>query len=301
MGKKAHFALIAAGVATVLVTVLRIVLMPQLQDSRTGDFALGFGIIGLMVVCIAAFAALAYADKTKPMPAMDSLPLRASAVTLMILGGTLLLEHLYDVFAYLAWHQTPSMQTSASGVDGLLLTGTIVFGLLAGVWALLQGYTWFTTERLCSGKYPLLALAFPLWMWMRLGRYVVSYASAVSVVETFYDYAMLVMALLFAMAFARYIAGQTNYQSPTVFWTALATVLCGVSSTCTRFVMYLVGETEAYRASQLARLTDLAVALFAAAVAVALVSSKKSIDESQESAPPASEGQNLLDELLPKE
>ena len=224
-----------------------------------------------------------------------------AAVFLMVLGGALLLEGIYDIVAYLAWQQTPSLQTAASGIDCLLLTGTIIFGMLAGVWALMQGYAWFTNEKLCCGKYPFLALAFPLWLWMRLGRYVVSYSSAVSVVETFYDYAMLVVSLLFAMAFARYVAGQTNYQSPTVFWTALATLLCGVSSTCTRFVMYLTGETEAYRASQLARLTDFAVALFAAAVAVALVMGKSSIEESKEMPPKPSEGQNLLDELLPKD
>lgn len=301
MGKKARLALIAAGVATLVVTALRIVLMPQMQDSRTGDFALSYGIIGLMIACIVVFVALAYTDKTKPLPAMDGLPLRAAAVFLMVLGGALLLEGIYDIVAYLAWQQTPSLQTAASGIDGLLLTGAIIFSMLAGVWALMQGYAWFTNEKLCCGKYPFLALAFPLWLWMRLGRYVVSYSSAVSVVETFYDYAMLVVSLLFAMAFARYVAGQTNYQSPTVFWTALATLLCGVSSTCTRFVMYLTGETEAYRASQLARLTDFAVALFAAAVAVALVMGKSSIEESKEMPPKPSEGQNLLDELLPKD
>ena len=302
MGKKARLALIVAGIATVAVTALRVLLMPQMQDNRTGDFALGYGIIIAMLLCITVFAALAYADKTKPLPAMEGLPLRTTAWSLMILGGILVLENLYDVVAYMAWDQMPAPQTEAAGISGLLLNGTFVFGLLAGAWALLQGYAWLTTGQLCRGKYPLLTLAFVLWLWLRLARYVISYASAVSVVETFYDYAMLVASLLFAMAFARYISGQTDYQSPTVFWTALATALCGVSATCTRFVMYLMGETEAYRASELARPTDLMVAVFAAMVAVALALGKSSITQTEEQvADEISAEQQLLDELLPKD
>ncbi len=302
MGKKARLALIVAAGATVVVTALRVFLMPQLQDNRTGDFALGYGIIIMMLLCVAIFAVLAYADKTKPLPAMDGLPLRAAAWTLMILGGVVLLENLYDVIAYSVWEHTPAPQAEAVGIGGFLLNGTFVFGLLAGVWALLQGYAWLTNGRLCRGKYPLLTLAFVLWLWLRLARYVISYASAVSVVETFYDYAMLVASLLFAMAFARYISGQTDYKSPTVFWTALATVLCGVSATCTRFLMYLLGETEAYRASELARPSDLTVALFAGAVAAALVLSKNSFAQAEEQPTDAvSAEQQFLDEMLPED
>ncbi len=305
VGKKARLAVLIAAVMTLIVTVVRILLTPQMLDLRTGDFQLSAVIIGLMAATAVAVIVLSYLDKTPALPSMEGAPLQATAWMMMALGAVLAVTVLYDAYVWWQLGLTPPPNTQVTGTaDKLTLWGTLIFGLLGGVYGVLQGWGWISDRRFIPGRFRFLPLALPLWLWMRLARYVVSYASAVSVTETFYDYAMLIVSLLFAMSLARYLSGLTTYRSPALLWQALLTVLCGVSGPVTRFIMYLMGETDAYQASALASFPDLMMALFAGCVAVALVLGQRPVDPGDAQATgdePLPETQSLLEELAPEQ
>ena len=302
MGKKAHLAVLIVAAVTLIVTVVRIVLTPQLQDTHTGQFHLSYVVIGLMAVTAVAAVVLTYLDKSPALPAMEGRPLQVTAWMLIALGAVLVITSMYDTFAWLRYGVTPPPSGAITGTaDRLSLIGTLVCGLLAGAYSIRQGWSWVSGGCFTPGEYRLLPLALPLWLWMRLARYVVSYASAVSVTETFYDYTMLIVSLLFAMSLSRYLSSMTDYRSPALFWQALLTVLCGVSGPIVRFVMYLMGETEAYRASELASFPDLVLAGFAACVAISLLFGKRYADLiAQADDMPTPESQSLIEELAPE-
>ena len=301
VGKKARLAAVIAAVMTLIVTVVRIVLTPQMLDLRTGEFQLSAVIIGLMAATDIVVIVLSYLDKIPALPSIEGRPLQATAWMMMALGAVLAITVLYDAFVWRQTGITPPPNTQITGTaDKLTLWGTLIFGLLAGVYGILQGWNWISIRGFIPGKFRFLPLALPLW----LSRYVVSYASAVSVTETFYDYAMLIVSLLFAMSLARYLSGLTTYRSPALLWQALLTVLCGVSGPVTRFIMYLMGETDAYQASALASFPDLMMALFAGCVAVALVLGQRPVDPGDVQAAgdePLPETQSLLEELAPEQ
>lgn len=289
---------------TLIVTIVRIILTPQMQDVRTGEFQLSFVVIGLMVVAAGVVIALSYLAKVPALPAIEGKPMQAAAWMLLSLGVVMTVTALYDAFV---WMRTgiapPPTQTVVGTADRLSLLGSLLFGLLGGVYGIRQGWSWIAGGRFVPGQYRFFPLALPLWLWMRLAWYVVSYASAVSVTETFYDYTMLIVSLLFAMSLSRYLSGQSTYRSPGLLWQALVTLLCGVSSTVTRFVMYIIGETEAYQASELASFPDLILALFAGCFGLALVLGKRPVDPSkaeEEEPEMRSEAQSVLEELVPE-
>ncbi len=305
MGKKAYAAGIIAALATLAVTVLRIALMPQMQDAHTGEFKVSFVIIGITTAAAAAVILLSYLDRSPVLPLWEGVPLKVLSCGVLLFGIIQAVTALYDFFSYLQTGDAASQPAvqSALVLDRLALIGVFLFGTLSGIFGIVAGADWLYTGRFAPGKYRYFPLFLPLWMWMRLARYVVSYASAVSVTETFYDYAMLIVSLLFTMSLARYIAGQTNFRSPALLWQALLTVICGLSGTITRFVMYLSGETEAYQASSMATLPDFCIAVVAALVALALLLGKKpagvtACEKEEEIASP-SEAQRVLDELVP--
>lgn len=303
MGKKACAAGITAAAAALVITILRIALTPRMQDAHTGEFKLSFVIIAVTACAAAAVVLLSYIGKKPVLPLWEGRPLWVLSCVLLLFGLVQLVTTLYDLFLYLRTGDTgvqPAVQ-SALYLDRLALIGVFLFGALSGVYALCLGWQTLSRGSFEPGRLRYLPLCLPLWLWMRLARYVVSYASAVSVEETFYDYAMLIVSLLFAMSLARYVSGQSNFRSPALLWQALLTVICGLSGTVTRFVMYLSGETEAYQASSMATFSDFCLAVVAACAALALLFGKEpaGVTPCDDSGETASEAQRVLDELVP--
>ena len=98
---------------------------------------------------------------------------------------------------------------------------------------------------------------------MRLARYEVSYASAVAVSDSFYDFVMLIFALLFFFSFARYLSGVGAGKNRLLFFFALMTALFCLSGPLTRLCLYMTGQGDAYNASRLAGVIDGVVGAFA--------------------------------------
>ena len=138
-----------------------------------------------------------------------------------------------------------------------------------------MGLSWVGDGYSRRGSYRVWALAPVAWIWFRLARYEMSYASAVSVSQSFYDFMMMIFTLLFFFSLARYVAGVGEKFPRMLTVYAFCTGLFGISAPLTRFAMYMMGETAAYNASQLATALDLVIGIFAFAVGVGLVFAKQ--------------------------
>ncbi len=262
-GKKA--AAVIAVLMAVGVTVLRVVLVTQ---AETAWFQ--YGMIGLLVVTMLVMAVLVN-KKREPLPAVGGVFLIPGAVLSMLCGSVMLVTTIYDGWMWLSKGKTPPPNDRILGnVDAFMLACAIVFGILGGVFLIQLGLQWVSDNGSVAGRFRLMALAPVLWVWMRLARYEMSYASAVSIGQSFYDFMMLIVMLLFFFAFARYVSG-VGARSPKQLLTfALCTGLLSISGPLTRFGLYLTNELDGVLASQLAGPTDLCIGIFALYLAFAL-------------------------------
>jgi hypothetical protein len=269
---------VLAIIATVIVTVMRILLTPGMQDVDTGAFHISYVIIGIMVVSMAAIWLLAFIGKGTFSLAteLDNRTRKSLATALMFSGIILTISSLFDGWRWLFVGQTPPPNdTLINSLDGITLTLTILFGVLAGAF-LITLSTMLSKGRLKrSPALSLSALAPVFWIWIRIVRDEISYSSAVQVYQSFYDFMMLIITMLFLFAFARYISATGTHSPRLLMALSLCTVLLSISGPLTSIAMYLSKETEAYNASRLAGITDFGMGIFAAFVAVALVLSKK--------------------------
>lgn len=260
-GKK--IAAYLATAATLVVLGLRIWLTPQMRDWDTGLFHPSYGLILFMVVVMAALGFLAWGSPAQRVPVQGKL-LLPTAVMGLLAGSVMVITSLWDAFMWWRYGETPPPNVQViSGIDGLTLLFTLVFGVLGGIFLVRLSLLWLSDNRSRSGVMQVWALAPVGWIWMRLARYEVSYASAVSVSESFYDFVMLVFLLLFLFAFARYVSG-VGTGSPRLFlFFAAVAAMCCISGALTRVFLYMTGEGEASHVSELAGASDALLGIFA--------------------------------------
>lgn len=269
---KKKAAVIAAAVMTVVVTVLRIVLTPHMQDTHTGTFQLSFWVIGVMTLTVAVLLILTRLYNRQPQTVRGGMLIPAS-LSAMLFGAILLVSSVFDFWLWMVPpHVTPPPNERIIGkLDGIALFLTLLFGIIGGAFFIRVGLQWIADSASRSGVYRLWALAPVAWIWMRLARYEMSYASAVDVSESFYDFVMLIFTLLFLFSFARFVSGIGEKPPRMLLFFSLSTAFFSISGTVTRFVMYLIGSNDAYRASELAGFSDFAVGLFALCLACSQV------------------------------
>lgn len=297
---KPLLAVIVTGVMTLVIFVLRVFLMPRLQDPDTGVFRLSYLVIALMAVTMVVVTVLALLCN-RGVPAVKGRMLLPTSVVGILCGAVLLLSNAYDLlFWLLPPHTTPAPNPHVIGtMDGVALFFTILFGILGGLFLIRLGLRWIGENRSRTGMFRLWALTPVAWVWMRLARYEMSYASAVDVSESFYDFVMLIFTLLFFFALARHVSGVGSRPPRFLLVFTLCTGMLSVSGTLTRIVLYLMGQGEAYAASELAGPADLAVGVFALLLGLAfsLPEKKAALPRPVAVTPPA-EGMPRVDDLL---
>lgn len=289
-------------VATIVATVMRILLTPQMLDAETGEFQISYVIIGILLVSIVAIFILALAGKS-PMPTAAELDKRTRgpiAYSGMLFGSILLVTSSVYLLNLIATRATPPPNdTVINGLDLTTLLLTLLFGILAGVFLIWLGIALVRGKMKQTTSLSVAALAPVVWIWMRLVRYEVSYASAIRVSESFYDFMMLIFTMLFLFVFARYISN-TGLRSPKMLLVyALCTVLLSLSGTITKLVLYAMMENDAYQSCRLADLTDFGAGIFALFVVCSLVFVKPLPKVEQPAAPesaPAEEKSTIFDE-----
>ena len=270
-------------VSMVLALIARVLLLPLLRDGDTGRFLTGWAVVIFMLLALTALAIMAFSLREKP-PLMGKSGANVLAVVTVIAGGVLALSSLWDGWRLMADGQQPPPVTAGNNlVGGISLILTIFFGLLGGIALIYWGLKIVSEKATRSGLQSLGMLAPVLWMWFRLARYEMSYASAVGLSETFYDFMLFIFMLLFLYKMARYVVGVGVPTMGSLLFFSLGTVLFALSGTLTRLCMYLAGDGEAYRASQLAGWPDFALGVLALVFAGALVAMAEPLQEGDDS------------------
>lgn len=277
---------------TLVVLVLRVVITPLMQDVETGRFELSFVVIGVMIAALIAAGVLIFLSGSSSAFVRVRGPLLGPvALFAALTGAVMFVVSAVDAIRWAAFGDTPAPNaTVISTVDALTLFFTILFGLVGGAFLTRLGLLWLAEGGSRSGIMRLWALAPVGWTWMRLARYEVSYASAVDVSESFYDFIMLIFTLLFFFAFARYVSGIGGGRHRLLLFYALGTALFSLTGPLTSVFFYMTGQFDAYNLSHLASPTDWFVGAFALLFAYSLVFSRGSTQEPvlpEDKAPPA--------------
>lgn len=295
-------------VMTAVTTVLRVTLIPYTQNMDTGAFHISYVVVAAMLLTLVA-AAVLLANSKQELPALPTVKgawLTPMAALLMLAGLCVLAVSVIDMYHWAAFGITPPPTKMIIGtVDRLTLFLSLVFGVLTGVYFIRLGWLWLQANREVRGVMHFWALCPTAWVWMRLARYEVSYASAVEIYESFYDFAMLLLMMLFLFAFARRTAKVGEERPRRLLFYALGTALMALSGPIARMIFYLIGEGDAYRAGQLAGLPDFAVGVLAAASALYwALNEPETVEEAEPAeepaAVPADTAEEIAEEIAPK-
>ncbi len=258
-------------IMTVATVVLRTVHVPMMQSVDTGVFHFSYAIMAVMLLTVIAVAVLLFASRRE----ISTMPLIKGAWALPIalltaLAGVLFLVcTVLDMYNWAANGVAPAPSTGVIGTaDRITLFLSLIFGAFTGVYFIRLGLNFLHYGKEVRGLMPLLGLCPTLWMWMRLARYEMSYASAVEVHESFFDFAMLLMTLLFLFALARHFTGIESKKPWCTITLGLGTALMSISGPVTRLVFYLLGEGEAFRSGQMAGVLDVTVGILALALSL---------------------------------
>ena len=274
MENKINKIMVGLGVlVTAGITIIRCATMKSLQDLNRNSFELSTVSIVLFVVLFAILLLMTIRKKTSvpPLKEIGSPWKKLVSTAAIVLGGTLFVTYLIDAYQLIFNGVTPPpVPPSSNSIDRVFVVIILVVGLASAIFFVWLGIAGLSGKQLKGTKFAASALLPALWLWVRLLRYEISSTSAVNVKQSFYDFVMLIFALLFLFAFARYISGvgEKKYRSLLVF--AICTFTMCLSVTITRFVMYVTNFDAAYLANPIAGVADFFVGLFALCVAVAL-------------------------------
>lgn len=240
MRRKIAFGLTIAMI--VLLTVLRPEMIPALESLSLFGMNIHTIAIALVGVTLVADIALCF---TKQTPTME--PSGKWAVTCgwmaTFCGAVLTMTVLLDFFFWRFYGEVPAPGAYLEGpLDHTLLTCMILFGIAGGIYLVMQGFQWMSDKAESPAWLRWLSLCPVLWMWFRLARYEISYASTLDIDESFFDFATLVFASLFFLQFARTIAHVGKPPKTGLLVLSLITALVSLSSTPTALVNMAVGK-----------------------------------------------------------
>lgn len=249
--------------ATALLVVLRALQLPTLLDVDTGLFSLNTGLIALPCLVLAVLAWLCRGARGERVEVCGTAAAPVALMTLLT-GGVLTACSLWELFSWQAYGKIPAPETAQ--LEGLalpLLWLYLLCGVAGGI-ALIAFGGQVASEggtRIGMSSFPLLLPV--VWMWFRLARYEMSYASAVRLSESFFDFAMLVFEILFLFKLARFASGIGNTRPGMLVFYGLGVGMFSVGGPLVRLCMYLLGDAQAYQASGLAGVADFALGLMA--------------------------------------
>ena len=269
-------------VATVVTLIMRVLLMPLLRDSETGRFVTSWIVVAFMLAVLVLLAVMSLSLRQKP-PLVGKQGAMTLSVSTIAAGAILFLATLWDAWRLLSMGLQPPPVTAVTSLVGTVtLWLTLLCGLLGGVALIYWGLQLSSEGATRRGMGSVAMLAPVLWMWFRLARYEMSYASAVGLSETFYDFMLFVFMLLFLYKMARFVVGVGVPTMGTLLFLSLATAMFALSGTLTRLCMYLAGDSEAYLASQLAGWPDFALGVLALVFAGVLVAMVEPVYEEED-------------------
>lgn len=247
---------------TVAATAMRLFTLPQVQAEAVGEAGISIWLLMALAAGAAVLIALACCSRLplRPVEGEQAAPL---GIVAFIAGAVLFVDIVMAMVRLNLTGVTPPPNTQIlNTADRVTLWLTLVFGFLAGVWLMALGIRWGRRSSLTMVE-RLGALTPVLWMWCRLARYELSYASATNAKRSFYDFFMLIFLMLFLLALARYAADVAPPSARSMRAYSAVAAMVGISSPLTRLGMHLLGDVEAFNSSQLAGVVDFAIGLLA--------------------------------------
>lgn len=292
MQKQKQVAGIAAILATVLLTVLRLSFPPQ--DS-------GFHGNYVVTVCAAVAALLVlYLLCGKQRSATRSV----SSVSAKLLAGAMVFFGVSLCFSAignmrdLRHNIYPYPQPLTITAVGTLLVWVGALSALVGgaflIATALRRYLQGRTTRVSRG---VLALLPVVWIWVRILWYMTSFASAANRFRSLFEIAMLLFEMLFLFAFARHLAGMEDDAPRFVLPTALSAAMLGLVVCLTRFAAYLMQDAALFGNTALLTAPDLFAAVLAGVFALTQLlpryycAEEPAPEAEEESTPPVTESE----------
>ncbi len=267
-------ACVLTAVMTVAFMVLRVVDYTH-PSVMIGTFALPDCVIAVALILLVVITLLCY-SKSK------SIDCTISATSTLgwlatFCGAMLVMSVVLDSFCWTFYNQIPPPNDHIlNNVDYYSLIFSLVFGITSGIFLILQGFNWMANIRHNQAYLNWMALAPILWMWFRLARYEISYASTIDITHSFFDFAALVTSSIFFLELAKMIAKIGTAPRNGLIICALLTSACSLSGAPLTFYKLAHGETIHVL---LISIVDASIGLFALVIAFQQAFSKQSVDQ----------------------
>ncbi len=264
-------------------------------------FALAWGetswvTIGFMAAVCGALWLMSH-NLDAPRAALHGRWAAAMAMALLAAGACLAATTLWDIGRWAVAGIPPAPETSqVSGIGRLSLILSFAFGVLGGLALMRLGLCLKSQKPMRQGVLSWGVLMPVLWMWFRLTRYEMSYASALGLAETFYDFGLFILELLFLFKMARRVAGVGEVSTGSLLFYSCSTAVFALSGPVFRVCMYVLGKSNAYQATRLAGLTDAAIGVLALVLAMATVNELVGVDPSGQPQPDAQSDESSWEE-----
>ncbi len=255
---------------TVLFMVLRIVAAVHPHLS-VGSFSLEDCMISIAILSMLAITLLCF-SKSNTVSRFTESTQSAIGWIATFSGAMLIMSTVLDLFCWIIYHQVPPPNRHIlNNVDFYSLVCSLLFGACGGVFMILQGFNWMAQSTRHQKWLAWLSLTPVLWMWFRLARYEISYASTIDISESFFDFASLVTASLFFLQLARVLTGIGAQPKNGLVIFAFFTTIASLSGAPLTFYRLSQGATIS---NLLIAIVDATVGLLAFMIAVGQIFSK---------------------------
>jgi len=191
-------------------------------------------------------------------------------------GAIVTMSAALDIFCWIRYDQVPPPAVFIyNRIDLIASISSLVFGVLGGVYMILQGFSWMAQNAQRKTMLNWLALCPVLWMWFRLARYEISYASTIDIRESFFDFAVLVFGSLFFLQLARTASSVGPAPKNGLLIFSLFTAMASLADAPLTIIDVSSGLPIG---NLLVALSDLVIGVFALAVAILQIFQKDEAD-----------------------
>ncbi len=244
-----------------VLSVLRILAMPQIAQGNTR----GIQNILLALFTVAAMVFLLICGGGKqPARCIRGRAFTVVTTGVLFTGVAMIVSAVTVVMDWVQKGLLPYPANSIAGdTDEVFLYLLAAFGAIGGAVLILMGIRWFSRGRTLRGILRVASLAPVVWMWIRIGRYEISYMSSLNVYLHFYDLLLLLFEMVFFLWFARYVSGAAEDLPRFSTGISLCTGVLATVACVTRVAMLIAGNKEAFDLCGLVTAPDLGVAVLA--------------------------------------
>ena len=275
---------IAIGI-TVAVFALRAWLLPSVRDWETGlftpnNYVMIFTAVGLLAMAVLGYLAAGTRHE------IDGVGCRMMALALLLCGVVMIATEGFAGYGSMLNLRDVAQVEGQPLLTASLLVAQNVFGVLGGIAFIVLGMRMLSEGVTRRGIAQWSALLPVVWVWLRLVNYEVSYASMVRLSDSFFGLLMVIFELVFVFKLARYVSGVGRMRTGVMAFYALATAVFALSAPAVRLIMFLMGDSTAFEAHDLAGVSDFTVGLVALAMGVSLLKAQLKAYEAAVAAAP---------------